>query len=432
VIRKQPINAPARLSAIGVAVSSTLLAQLGRALLLLGLCVTESACTKKQAPPGAAARQALHAAFERGQLAGAVGLIAQGTDAVMVEAVGWADREQRRPMTADTLFRIASMTKPVTSVAVLMLSEQGRLSLDDPLSHFIVAFGAQRVLARERSTQTVPTKRPVTLRHLLTHTSGLGYLMQAAEPLAALYEKAGITDGLTQTPLTARQNADRIASTPLLNQPGEAFHYGLSTDVLGSVIELVSGKPLDEFLQTQIFEPLGMTRTYFVVPPSLHGEVAQVYRWSDSDGLQRLPNTPIVEGHRQYSPGACLSQSQPYLSGGAGLVSTARDYLRFALMLQQGGSLDGVRILSARSVAAMTHNQIGSLELPGAEKFGFGVSIVTSATDPRPIGSFGWQGFYNTRFWVDRANERVGIFLSQLRSEAELDASGEFMNAVYQ
>jgi CubicO group peptidase (beta-lactamase class C family) len=334
-------------------------------------------------------------------------------------------------MRRDTLFRIASMTKPITSVAVLMLVESGELSLDGELSDFVPEFEHVEVLGEDG--QRRPLTRPIRVRDLLTHTSGLGYRMQGPPRLSEAYARAGVTDGLSESSLTAAENARRLARAPLLHQPGSAFTYGLSTDVLGYLVERASGQSLSEFLAERVFEPLGMRDTFFHVPPKWRPRLARVYAWSAGTGLRPLEDRPVESGHLIFSPGQCTSEDNRYLSGGAGLVSTARDYLRFARLLDAGGELDGVRLLSPDGVAAMTENQIGELSLPGREKFGYGVSIVDQPNDARGRGSFGWQGFYHTRFWVDPDQHLIGLFLSQQRFDAEPpgDAADDFVQAAY-
>jgi CubicO group peptidase (beta-lactamase class C family) len=287
------------------------------------------------------------------------------------------------------------------------------------------------VLAGDGSRRTVPATRPISFRHLLAHTAGFSYRMAGEEPLATLYAEAGVSDGLSEVDFSLADNVKRLARAPLRHQPGEAFTYGLSTDVLGYALERISDKALDELLRERIFEPLGMRDTSFVVPPSERDRLARVYHWSETGGLRALPDTPQGEGHLRFSPGACLASGPRYLSGGAGLVSTAADYLRFARMLAAGGRLGDVKLLEPETVREMTKNQIGSERLPGGATFGLGVALVGPPEDDRPSGSFGWQGFYHTSFWVDPEHSLVGVFLSQLRSESDASPADDFVSAAY-
>ena len=373
-------------------------------------------------------------AVERQEIAGAVTLVARLGRVGHLEAVGWRDIERRAPMETDTLFRIASMTKAVTSVAAMQLYENGALLLDDPVSRHLPAFADVEVLAP--GDGTAPLDRPLTIRHLLTHTSGLGYRFLAPPRLAPRYIAAGITDGLAQTPGTVGEMVDRLAALPLLHQPGERFTYGLGTDVLGRVVEVVSGESLADYMEAEIFEPLGMVDTGFFRDPADAGRYASVYA-PGPDGLVKVADAPVssADGRTVYSAGYPYDGPRTYHSGGAGLTSTVSDYARFLLALLNGGELDGARILGRRTVQLMTRDHLAGLGAAGAGlRFGLGFAIsddpgVTGG--PRSAGAFGWLGFFNTVYWVDPEEQLVAIVMTQLYPNDRSRLTDRFEVAVY-
>ncbi len=349
-----------------------------------------------------------------------------------------ADREAGTPMANDTLFRIASMTKPITSVAVMMLFEEGRLALEDPISKFLPELGGARVLKGDGSRDTVPSEREITIQHLLTHTSGMTYEFIGLEPLATMYGEAGVSNGLIETEGTIADFVKQLGSLPLLHQPGEQWSYGQSTDVLGRLVEVVSGQSFDVFLRDRIFTPLGMKDTGFFPPEDQAARMAAVYEWSEADGLRRLPEEPIVQGHLKYSTTFHFNGPRTFFSGGGGLASTAPDYFRFAQMLRNGGELDSVRLLKPETVALMTQNHIGDMSMgldlgiPDPMRFGLGLSVKSTSDAQGGRGTFGWAGFYHTLFWIDPEKDVIGIFLSQLRLPEGKDLQGDFQRAVYE
>ncbi len=413
--------------------------RLGLALLLSAIACAP-AVQEVEAPSfdQALVRSFLETAVAEGRVAGAVGLVARGGEILSFDAVGMADREAGTPMAEDTLFRIASMTKPITSVAVMILFDEGRIALEDPVSKFIPEFGSARVLEGDGSRDTVEAAREITIRDLLTHTSGISYNFIGLEPIATLYREAGVSDGLVETDGTIEDGVRRLAGAPLLHQPGKRWTYGLNTDVLGRVVEVASGKSLDAFLLERIFGPLGMKDTSFFPPGDQAGRMAAVYSWSETEGLRRLPDEPITEGHLTFSTTFHFRGPRTYFSGGGGLASTAPDYFRFARMLQNGGELDSVRILKPETVALMTENHIGDLDMGGdlgiepKFRFGLGLSVKMSSDEEGGRGTFGWSGFYHTLFWIDPENDLVGIFLSQLRLPEGHDVAGDFQRAIYE
>ena len=373
-------------------------------------------------------------AVERQEVAGAVTLVARLGRVGHLEAVGWRDLEARAPMETDTLFRIASMTKAVTSVAAMQLYESGALLLDDPVSRYLPAFGSVEVLSPGGGL--APPVRPVTVRHLLTHTSGLSYRFLAPPQLATRYIEAGITDGLAQTPGTVGEMVDRLAALPLLHEPGARFTYSLGVDVLGRVVEVVSGRSLAEYMRDEIFEPLGMVDTGFFRDPADADRYATVYA-PGPGGLVEVPADPVTspDGRTVYSAGYPYDGPRTYHSGGAGLTSTISDYARFLLALLNGGELDGARILGRRTVQLMTRDHLAGLGVPDAgQRFGLGFAIsgdpgVTGG--PRSEGAFGWLGFFNTVYWVDPEEQLVAIIMTQLYPNNRSRLTDRFEVAVY-
>lgn len=363
----------------------------------------------------------LHAGMEalvdRHQIGGTVTLVARDGKVVDVHASGFQDVEQNTPMRPDTIFRIASMTKPITSVAIMMLWEEGKLQLGDPLSRFISAFREMRVAAADG--QTVPARRQITIRDLLTHRSGLSYGFLNGGPVGNAYRAAGVNDGLSVTTDTLEQNIDKLAAQPLLAQPGEAWNYSLSTDVLGRVVEVASGQPFDLFLRNRIFEPLGMTDTSFVVPDAKWSRLAVLYSPDGSTGIRPMQD-PETFGNAVMSPYAYYKPGKTYMSGGAGLTSTAADYAKFAQMLLNGGELDGVRLLSPKTVELMTISHTADLPSGGVMGagnnwgLGFRVTVDVAATQTAgSSGMYGWIGIYGTTFWVDPVEHLVAIMMVQ-------------------
>lgn len=377
--------------------------------------------------PFAGVHAYLQGLVDERKIAGAVALVTRDGEVVYSDAVGQRDVEAEAPMAEDTIFRIYSMTKPITSVGILILVDEGRISLDDPLSKYVPAFARVQVAVQgpDGKYRNVKAERAITIRDLLTHTSGLSYTFTASEHIAALYKKAGVSDGLRETPGTMADNVAKLAKLPLANQPGKAFHYGLSTDVLGHVIEKVSGQTLAEFFEERIFTPLDMKDTGFRVAEEDEDRLAAVYQpRADDKTIEPLPEGGVQSGNLSYSATTPLDRDSKYYSGGAGLVSTARDYARFAQMLLDGGKLGDVQILAPETAAMMVQNQIGDLQAgPGTgDKFGLGVGVAAEASPTLgSAGSFTWGGFYNTLFWVDPEQKLVAVMMTQLFPWDHLD-----------
>ena len=376
----------------------------------------------------------MKAFVDRKEVAGVVTLVMRDGRMVDMHATGYQDVESRMPMRTDTIFRIASMTKPMTSVAVMMLYEEGKLLLTDPVSKFIPVFKSMTVLA-QGADKPVPAQRAITIRDLLSHRSGLTYGFMNGGPVGNGYRKNGVTDGLSTTAMTLAEGIDKLAAEPLVAQPGAAWNYSLSTDVLGRVVEVVSGRPFDAFMRDRIIKPLKMIDTDFVIPESKWPRVATVYAPDGSGGIRPIKD-PETFGNATFSPIAYY-KSRTYFSGGAGLTSTAGDYSRFAQMLLNGGSLDGVQLLSPKSIELMTRSQTTDLPpnplLGPGTGFGLGFRVVTDIAQTAAIGSegrYGWLGIYGTEFWIDPKERLIGIVLVQRYPGSPVAAA--FQPLVYQ
>lgn len=370
---------------------------------------------------------------DTGRIGGTVTLILRGGRVVNHSAAGWLDRESRTPMRTDAIFRAASMSKAVTSVAVVMLLEEGRLLLTDPVWKYIPAFRETTVavppppgMAGTGRFGVVPAKRAITIRDLLTHTAGISYGQSLA---AGQYKAAGVQGWyFADKPEPIAAVIDRLAKLPFDAQPGERFVYGFNTDILGVVIEKVSGLTLDTFFKTRIFDPLKMSDTSFFLPPEKKDRLAVVYAATADGRLVRAPDGADGQGAYVDGPRACFS-------GGAGLLTTASDYARLLQMLLNGGELDGVRLLSPLSVELMTSNHVGTLYQDGNFGFGLGFEIVETpgkAGRPAAPGSYGWGGAYHSRYLVDPREQMVAVFFSQILPSGGLDLQDKFRVLTYQ
>ncbi len=369
---------------------------------------------------------------DENRIAGAVALVLRDGQVVYDRAVGWSDKEAGRRMAAHTIFRIASQTKALTSVAILQLMEEGRLALTTPVSEFIPSFDKTTVASRgaDGTVTTTPAARRITVRDLLAHTAGISYGTDAH--VAAAYEAKGLGPAAGYGWYTADKTEpvcdtmERLGTLPFVAQPGEAWVYGYNTDVLGCVVERASGTPLDVFIRERITLPLGMKDTTFFLAPERRDRLAALYA-SGADGtIVRGPEGARGQGH--YVDGPRRS-----FAGGAGLLSTARDYARFLEMVRRGGAIDGVRILSPRAVALMTTNQVGTLRSTPGLGFGLGFETVDryGANGMSSVGSYGWGGAYGTRYLVDPEARLVMVLMIQLLPNAT-DLREKFPNLVYQ
>jgi CubicO group peptidase (beta-lactamase class C family) len=368
---------------------------------------------------------------DENRVAGVVGLVLQDGKPVYERAVGWADKEAGTKMAPDTIFRIASQTKAITSVAILALMEEGKIGLTDPVSRYIPSFANSKVaVGNGARVDTVPARRPINVRDLLTHTAGISY---GTEPIvAAQYEAKGLGPAAGYGWFTADKDEpicasmERLGTLPFVAQPGEAWVYGYNTDILGCLVEKASGMPLDEFIRTRITGPLGMKDTQFFLPPAQRARLAAVYS-SGSDGLiKRAPDGPRGQG-------AYVDGPRKSFAGGAGLLSTARDYARFLEMIRRGGAVDGVRILSPRTVALMTSNQVGTLHSQTGLGFGLGFETTDryGANGMDSVGSYGWAGAYSSTYRVDPDARLVIVFMVQILPNTT-DLGRKFPTLVYQ
>jgi CubicO group peptidase (beta-lactamase class C family) len=375
--------------------------------------------------------EALQSYVDEGRLPGAVAIVLRHGKLAYLEAVGRRDVEAGAPMPQDAIFRIASQTKALVSVGVMILQEEGALLISDPVSKYLPAFERTTVGVRteDGGYEVVEAERAITLRDLLTHTAGIGY---GYGPAAAAWAEAGIQGwyfGHRDEPI--RATVDRIARLPFDAQPGTAFVYGYNTDILGAVVEEVSGLPLDVFLRTRILEPLGMEDTHFYLPPEQRDRLAAVYNQAEDLTVVRAPDGPGMQTQGQYVDGPRAS-----FSGGAGMLSTAEDYARFLQMLLNGGALNGVRLLSPTTVALMTRNHSGGLYTANAPGMGFGLGFqlrldVGAAGVPGSVGDFGWGGAYHSTYWVDPREELVVVYFTQVIPARGLDDHGKLRALVY-
>ncbi|HXV59301.1 MAG TPA: serine hydrolase domain-containing protein [Vicinamibacteria bacterium] len=365
---------------------------------------------------------------DSGELAGAVVLVARHGQVAYLKAFGQRDRESAAPMREDTIFRIASQTKAIVSVAVMTLQEEGKLLISDPLGKYFPEFMETSVaVPRELGGyDVVAAKRPITIRDLLTHTSGIGYGGGIARDRWEAAAIRGWYFADREEPI--RETVRRMAALPFDAQPGERFVYGYSTDILGALVEHVSGMPLDQALRTRIFEPLGMDDTHFYLPSDKRDRLATVYA---ADGLARAPESGGMMGQGLYAEGPRTS-----FSGGAGLLSTASNYARFLEMMLEGGSLDGRRVLSPNTVKLMTADHL--VEAPyGSPGRGFGLGFevledLGAAGEPGTVGLFRWGGAYHTTYWVDPAEDLVVTYMTQLIPAGDIDDHRKLRALVYQ
>jgi CubicO group peptidase (beta-lactamase class C family) len=369
--------------------------------------------------------------ISKNYLTGAVTIVVKDNQLVQYKGYGYADAETKKPMPNDAIFRIMSQTKAITSVGIMILYEQGKLLLDEPIADFIPEFRHPVVLdkynAADTTYTTVPAKREITFRDLLTHSSGLDYADIGTATGNAIYAKAGIPSGLGYFNASLLEKMKALGKLPLLFQPGEKWQYGLNTDLLGCLIEVISHTDLEDFLRKNIFDPLGMKDTYFNLPASKATRLASVYT---EDSLHHI----IKWSHtfRRIDPDYPLMH-KTYFSGGAGLSSTAYDYAVFMQMLLNGGIYNGHRILSPRSVELMTSPQLDFL-FNGSDNFGLGFQITSAksaARNARREGSFSWGGYYGTTYWADPKTHLVCLIMTQHTPNSHGDISAKFESVVY-
>ncbi len=371
---------------------------------------------------------------EQGRIAGAVVKIRQDGRDVYSQAVGWRDREARAPMREDTIFRIASQSKALTSVAIMMLMEEGKLLLNDPVSKFLPEWKETTVAVPRDGGgyDVVPAKRAITIRDLLTHTAGISYGYGPGEDR---WREAGITGWYfadRDEPVSAV--VARMPALPMQAQPGEQFVYGYNTDILGVVVEKISGQTLDAFLRERLIEPLGMKDTSFYLPRGKADRLAVVYA-DEEQGISRAPDAADAS-ERPYGQGHYLDGPRIAYSAGAGLLSTAADYSRFLEMMRRGGELDGRRYLSPKTVELMTVNHLpDAVDYTPGMGFGLGFAIredLGLAGEPGSEGEFEWGGAYHSTYWVDPKERMTVSYMVQLIPSGDNDLQGKLRALVYQ
>jgi CubicO group peptidase (beta-lactamase class C family) len=365
---------------------------------------------------------------------GAVAMVARKGKIIYSNTIGTSGINNQS-LKSDDLFRLASMTKPIVSTAIMILIEEGKCTLEDPVSKYIPEFKNPVILKevneKDSSYTSEPSPSEVTIRQLLSHTSGIGYGFTNPKVSGIIYGKAKIPDGANMESYTIGDKMKVLAKLPLLHAPGTKYTYGLSTDVAGYLVEVLSGKKLDDFCEERIMKPLGMKDTHFFRPQS--DETRMVHLYSEvNNSVVDIMNMPVAKNMNLATRGAKM-----YLSGGSGLTGTADDYMKFMQMILNGGTLNGMRILSRKSIEAMSNNHIGDLSINSfGTKFGLGFSIDTPQSVYRRLGSPGrlaWGGIYNTTFWIDPKEQLIAVLLTQIYpSTHQRELYDRFENLVYQ
>jgi CubicO group peptidase (beta-lactamase class C family) len=367
-------------------------------------------------------------------IAGGSAIIARDGKIVYYKSIGYDDTDKKVMLKRDAIFRIASQTKAITSVAVMMLYEEGKFLLNDPVSRYIPEFKNQQVLDKfneaDTTYTTVPAARDITIHDLLTHTSGIGYAQIGSKEATAIYAKNGVVGGIGVGQIVLADKMKKLGSLPLLHQPGDQWTYGLNTDLLGYLVEIVSGMSLDEFFKKKIFEPLGMKDSYFYLPKEKYNRLATLY---SEDSLKQ-----VIKAASSFDIKGDFNSNYPatpgtYFSGGGGLSSTSIDYAIFMQMLLNGGQYNGQRILSRASVTMMTVSQYDKLNWPD-NKMGLGFNIHTEkslASSPLSPGSYEWGGMFSSSYWIDPKEKIVAqLFLNQFpQSHGEIH--DKFKTLVY-
>ncbi len=373
---------------------------------------------------------ALQAYVDDDRLAGAAAIVARRGKIAYLEAVGHRDKEAGSPMATDSIFRIASQTKALVSVGVMLLQEEGTLLITDPVGKYLPEFMATTVAQPNGrgGYDVVAARRLITIRDLLTHTAGISY---GSGPAADQFEEAGITGWyFANRDESAGDVMARLAALPLDAHPGERWIYGYNTDILGAMIEKISDQTLGAFLRERLFDPLGMDDTHFFLPHGKADRLTTVYSATDHSGIERAPDPGHMVGQGAYVDGPRTS-----FSGGAGALSTVEDYATFLQMMLNGGELDGVRILSPTTVDLMTVDHTGDIDFRGDQGFGLGLSIVQdpgASRLPGSVGEYGWGGAYHSTYWVDPQEELVVVYMTQLIPAGGLDDQAKLRTLIYQ
>lgn len=378
--------------------------------------------------------------IDKGVISGAVTLVARNQKVGYLKAFGTKGADSSEKMTTEHIFRIASMSKAITTVGAMMLYEKGAFMLDDPVSQYIPEFKEMKVMVLHEEGAKEPfhlveASSPITIRHLLTQTSGITYTFFGQPHISTMYKENDISDGLTQTEESIGTMVKRLAKLPLMHQPGAQFTYGLNSDVLGYLIEVISATPLDQYLKEQLFEPLDMHDTYFFLPDNKVNRLASLNRRNEKGTLEEV-NGKIVNGTENYSSDYHYNSSKSHFSGGAGLVSTASDYYRFLQMLLNKGQYNENRILGKKTIELMTTAQAAiNYYWAKGEGFGFGFAVSQGpgfTGKPESQGTYGWSGYFNTFFWVDPEEELIGIIMTQTVPYNPAIIERKFRNVVYQ
>jgi len=361
---------------------------------------------------------------------GSVVFVARNGKIVLHKAYGYDDIETKTPLKKDHIFRIASQTKAITSIAAMMLYEDGKFNLDDPVSKFIPEFKKPVILKTfneaDSSYTSEPAKKEITVRHLLTHTGGLGYAGIGSKEMKAVYAKAGVPSGVGNSSNILLDKMKILGRQPLMHEPGEKFTYSLGVDVLGALAEIWSGKTLAEYFKEKIFTPLGMNDTYFYLPKDKQSRLTILYEEQDGK-LQKKRSS--VEGDVNYP---CLEGT--YYSGGAGLSSSIEDYAKFLQMVLNGGTYNGKRLLGRKTVELILTNQIQP-KVSETTQFGLGFQVETPLNDylsPQSLGSFSWGGMFNTQYWADPKEHLVGLVYTQIWPTTNGRITDKFKELVYQ
>lgn len=354
-------------------------------------------------------------AVAENQVPGMVALIARHGKIVYLKAFGMADSASKRKNKTNDIFRIASQTKAITSTAVMMLWEEGKFSLDDPISDYIPEFKDPQVLKtyhhEDGSYTTEPANKEITIRHLLSHTSGIGYgVIDRNEHMKAIYQKAGIVDLYSIENISIKENIQKLAKLPLHHNPGENFTYSEGLDVLGYFIEVISGMPFDQFLEKRIFNPLGMNDTRFYLPKSKAPRLVSVQKIEDDKWIRN----PVSFYDQDYP----IKGAKAFFSGGAGLSSTVKDYATFLQMYLNGGELNGIRLLSRTTIQSMMGNQTGNMRDNPSQYYGLAFGVTTPAGQDLggkgSVGTFSWGGYFNTQYFADPKEQIIGILFKQV------------------
>lgn len=367
----------------------------------------------------------------RNWIKGVATIVVKDGQVVQYKGYGYADAASKKPMQNNSIFRIASQTKAIVSTGVLILYDQGKLSLNDPVSKYIPEFAHETVLdkfnAADTTYTTVAAKRDITIKDLLTHTAGIDYPSIGSDEMKAIYAKNNIPSGLGVVDADLLTTVKKLGKLPLAFQPGTQWRYGLNTDVLGCLIEVISGMNLEDFLRKNIFEPLGMNDTWFNIPADKANRLTAVYT---EDSLHNI--IPWSKSNFDVDPAYPLI-SKHYFSGGAGLSSTTYDYAVFLQMIMNGGSYGGKTILSKRTTQMMLHPQLDFL-FNGKNNFGLGFEITTdkaSADGSRNEGSFAWGGFFGTTYWADPKEHLICLIMTQQTPNVHYQLSQQFEQLVY-